>query len=119
MASSAPLAAASAAPLRMRFAKNAANKRSALPWGTMHSRPISTTIKTPVMINRFRLPIRSARAPDGTSNRTMVAAQTAFNSAKGAFLVFEWIGKLAKPILWLIGVATIVIAAYERLKSHH
>lgn len=44
---------------------------------------------------------------------------TAFNSAKGAFLVFEWIGKLAKPILWLIGVATIVIAAYERLKSHH
>ena len=44
---------------------------------------------------------------------------TAFNSAKGAFLVFEWIGKLAKPILWIIGVATIVIAAYERLKSHH
>ena len=43
----------------------------------------------------------------------------AFNSAKGAFLVFEWIGKLAKPIIWLVGLSTIVLAAYERLKNHH
>lgn len=42
----------------------------------------------------------------------------AFNSAKGAFLVFEWIGKLAKPIIWLVGLSTIILAAYERLKSH-
>ena len=44
---------------------------------------------------------------------------TAFNSAKGAFLVFEWIGKLAKPILWLIGLSTLVMAAYERIKAAH
>jgi hypothetical protein len=43
----------------------------------------------------------------------------AFNSAKGAFLVFEWIGKLAKPIIWLVGLSTIILAAYERLKNHH
>lgn len=43
---------------------------------------------------------------------------TAFNSAKGAFLVFEWIGKLAKPIIWLVGLSTIILAAYERLKNH-
>jgi hypothetical protein len=42
----------------------------------------------------------------------------AFNSAKGAFLVFEWIGKLAKPIIWLVGLSTIILAAYERLKNH-
>jgi len=44
---------------------------------------------------------------------------TAFNSAKGAFLVLDWIGKLTKPILWLIGVATIITAAYERIKDHN
>jgi hypothetical protein len=44
---------------------------------------------------------------------------TAFNSAKGAFLVLDWIGKLTKPIIWLVGLSTIVIAAYERIKNHH
>ena len=44
---------------------------------------------------------------------------TAFNSAKGAFLVLEWIGKLTKPILWLVGLSTIIITAYERIKNHH
>lgn len=42
----------------------------------------------------------------------------AFNSAKGAFLVFEWIGKMAKPIIWLVGLSTIILAAYERFKNH-
>ena len=45
---------------------------------------------------------------------------SAFNSAKGAFLVLEWIGKLTKPILWLVGLSTIIITAYERFqKSIH
>ena len=44
---------------------------------------------------------------------------TAFNSAKGAFLVLEWIGKLTKPIIWLVGLSTIIITAYERIKNHH
>ena len=45
---------------------------------------------------------------------------SAFNSAKGAFLVLEWIGRLTKPILWLVGLSTIIITAYERFqKSMH
>jgi hypothetical protein len=45
---------------------------------------------------------------------------TAFNSAKGAFLVLDWIGKLTKPILWLVGLSTIIVTAYERFqKSIH
>lgn len=39
---------------------------------------------------------------------------TAFDAAKGAFLVLEWIGKLAKPIIWTVGAAVAIIAAYER-----
>lgn len=33
---------------------------------------------------------------------------TAFEAASGAFVVLEFIGKLAKPILWIIGVASAV-----------
>jgi hypothetical protein len=43
---------------------------------------------------------------------------TAFNAAKGAFLVLEWIGKIAKPIIWVVGVGAVLIAAYERFKSN-
>ena len=43
---------------------------------------------------------------------------TAFNSAKGAFLVLDWIGKLTKPILWLIGFGTVVVAAFEQFRKH-
>ena len=32
----------------------------------------------------------------------------AFGAAKGAFLVLEFIGKLAKPILWLVGVGSAI-----------
>jgi len=42
---------------------------------------------------------------------------TAFNSAKGAFLVLEWIGKLTKPILWLVGFGTVIVAAFEQLRK--
>lgn len=30
----------------------------------------------------------------------------AFNAARGAFTVLEWIAKAAKPILWIAGVIT-------------
>jgi len=30
---------------------------------------------------------------------------TAFKAAKGAFVVLDAIGKVAKPILWIVGVA--------------
>lgn len=42
---------------------------------------------------------------------------TAFNSAKGAFLVLDWIGKLAKPVLWVIGAGTLVMAALEQFRK--
>lgn len=40
----------------------------------------------------------------------------AFNSAKAAFTVLEWIAKAAKPILWIIGLGTVIMTAYERWK---
>lgn len=43
---------------------------------------------------------------------------TAFNAAKGAFLVLEWIGKIAKPIIWVVGVGAVLITAYEKFKSN-
>ena len=42
---------------------------------------------------------------------------TAFEAAKGAFIVLDWIGKVAKPILWMIGIGTIIVTAYEKFKS--
>lgn len=41
---------------------------------------------------------------------------TAFGAAKGAFLVLEWLGKLAKPIIWVAGLGAIFVALYEKFK---
>ena len=41
---------------------------------------------------------------------------TAFNSAKGAFAVLEFLGRLAKPILWIVGVGAAVAAIFETWK---
>ena len=35
---------------------------------------------------------------------------TAFNAASGAFIVLEWIAKIAKPVLWIVGVSAALIA---------
>lgn len=40
----------------------------------------------------------------------------AFNNAKAAFTVLEWIAKAAKPILWIVGLGTIIVTAWERWK---
>lgn len=37
----------------------------------------------------------------------------AFNSAKAAFSVLEWIAKAAKPILWLVATTGAVIMAWK------
>lgn len=37
----------------------------------------------------------------------------AFNSAKAAFTVLEWIAKAAKPVLWLVGTAGAIIMAWK------
>jgi hypothetical protein len=42
---------------------------------------------------------------------------TAFEAAKSAFMVLEWIGKLAKPILWVIGLGSAVILFFEKFNK--
>ena len=40
---------------------------------------------------------------------------TAFNAAQGAFTVLEFLGKLAKPLLWLAGVIALVGTVWQGL----
>lgn len=37
----------------------------------------------------------------------------AFQSAKGAFIVLDFIGKLAKPVLWIIGLSTAIAVLWN------
>lgn len=41
---------------------------------------------------------------------------SAFGAAQGAFTVLEWLGKLAKPILWIVGIATAAGVIWQNLK---
>lgn len=38
----------------------------------------------------------------------------AFNSAKAAFTVLEWIAKAAKPILWIVATVAAIITSWEK-----
>lgn len=38
---------------------------------------------------------------------------TAFAAAQGAFLVLEFIGKLARPLLWMMGVGAAIVVLWE------
>lgn len=38
---------------------------------------------------------------------------TAFAAAQGAFLVLDFIGKLARPVLWVIGVSAAIVVLWE------
>jgi hypothetical protein len=40
----------------------------------------------------------------------------AFGAAQGAFTVLEWLGKLAKPILWVGGVITAVGIIWQNFR---
>ena len=44
---------------------------------------------------------------DGVDAKTAEVVK-AFDAAKGAFLVLEFIGKIAKPILWFAGVTSAI-----------
>ena len=37
----------------------------------------------------------------------------AFTAAKGAFIVLELIGKIAKPILWIVGVCSTIALLWQ------
>jgi hypothetical protein len=41
---------------------------------------------------------------------------SAFNAAQGAFVVLEWLGKLAKPILWIGGLVTAAGIIWQNIK---
>jgi hypothetical protein len=42
----------------------------------------------------------------------------AFEAATGAFLVLDWIGKLAKPILFIGGCLTAISLLWDNFKNH-
>lgn len=48
-----------------------------------------------------------------TNTAGLVAA---FNAAQGAFTVLEWLAKMAKPLLWIGGLATALVAAWDHIK---
>jgi hypothetical protein len=48
-----------------------------------------------------------------TNTSGMVAA---FNAAQGAFMVLDWIAKIAKPILWVAALFTAMAVAWENWK---
>jgi hypothetical protein len=41
---------------------------------------------------------------------------SAFNAAQGAFVVLDWLGKLAKPILWVGGLVAAAGVLWQNFK---
>lgn len=41
---------------------------------------------------------------------------SAFNAAQGAFAVLDWLGKLAKPILWVGGLVAAAGVLWQNFK---
>ena len=41
----------------------------------------------------------------------------AFEAARGAFKVFEFIGRLARPFLWIAGLGTVVVTATKHMAA--
>ena len=44
---------------------------------------------------------------------------TAFQSAKGAFTVLNWIAGAVKPILWIVGAGAVVVVAVKEFFNKH
>jgi hypothetical protein len=53
---------------------------------------------------------------DALSNSTKDVV-SAFAAARGAFVVLETLGKLAKPLLWLSGLIVAAAAFWEHFKA--
>ena len=49
-------------------------------------------------------------------DRATADVVAAFNAAQGAFTVLEWLGKLAKPILWVGGVITAIGIIWQNFR---
>lgn len=46
-----------------------------------------------------------------------IAVVKAFEAAQGAFTALETLGKLAKPLLWIMGVVVAIAAALEHFRE--
>ena len=44
---------------------------------------------------------------------------TAFQSAKGAFTVLNWVAGAVKPILWIVGAGAVVTVAVREFFNKH
>ena len=44
---------------------------------------------------------------------------TAFQSAKGAFTVLNWIAGAVKPILWIVGAGAVAVIAIKEFFNKH
>jgi hypothetical protein len=42
---------------------------------------------------------------------------SAFQAAQGAFTVLDWIAKVAKPILWVVGGIAAVLTIFHNVKQ--
>jgi hypothetical protein len=42
---------------------------------------------------------------------------TAFNAAQGAFIVLEWLARIAKPLIWVIGLGTVIATFWNSHKG--
>ena len=40
----------------------------------------------------------------------------AFQAAQGAFTVLDWLARAAKPILWVGGLITAIVVAWDNIK---
>ena len=58
----------------------------------------------------------SAKAIENVQTNTQDML-TVFESWKGAMKVLEWIGKIAKPLIYIVGLGTAVFTAYTTLKT--
>jgi hypothetical protein len=51
-------------------------------------------------------------------DQTTQGVVKAFDAAQGAFTVLEWLGKLAKPILFIGACLTAISVAWDNFKTH-
>lgn len=48
-----------------------------------------------------------------TNTKDMISA---FQAAQGAFIVLEWLAKVAKPLIWFVAFIAAAIAAFNQIK---
>lgn len=62
-----------------------------------------------------RLMAVEAKVDSLDKNTQVVVA--AFNAAQGAFVALEFLAKIAKPLLWILGLGTAIAAVWQNWKA--